>query len=50
MEYLESDGEAKRDDENFAYVAAWEYSEDGAILNKEQLDFEFVKPSVRDYT
>ena len=50
MEHLADDGEAKRDDENFAYVAAWEYSEAGEILNKEPLDFEFVKPSVRDYT
>ena len=50
MEYLAEDGEAKRDDDNFAYVAAWEYSEEGEILNKELLDFEFVKPSVRDYT
>ena len=50
LEYLASDGEAKRDDENFAYVAAWEYSQKGTILNKEQLNFEFVKPSVRDYT
>jgi len=31
-------------------VAAWEYSQEGATLNKEQLNFEFVKPSVRDYT
>ena len=50
LEYLASDGEAKRDDENFSYVAAWEYSQEGATLNKEQLNFEFVKPSVRDYT
>ena len=50
MEHLAEDGEAKRDDNNFAYVAAWEYSEEGEILNKESLDFEFVKPSVRDYT
>ncbi len=50
MEHLAEDGEAKRDDDNFAYVAAWEYSEEGEILNKELLDFEFVKPSVRDYT
>src|SRR6185295_2591509 len=36
-EYQESDGEAKRDDENFRYVAAWEWTGDAgkATLNKE---------------
>jgi succinate dehydrogenase / fumarate reductase flavoprotein subunit len=45
------DGEALRDDENFAYVAAWQYSGDDArpILNKEPLEFEYVQLSQRSY-
>ncbi|RJL33398.1 fumarate reductase/succinate dehydrogenase flavoprotein subunit [Bailinhaonella thermotolerans] len=43
------DGEAKRDDENFSYVAAWEFSEDKPVLHKEDLVFEYVKPSQRSY-
>jgi succinate dehydrogenase / fumarate reductase flavoprotein subunit len=45
------DGEAKRDDENFSYVAAWEYTGDLARpeLHKEPLVFEYVKPSQRSY-
>jgi succinate dehydrogenase / fumarate reductase, flavoprotein subunit len=45
------ENEAKRDDENFTHVAAWEYAgtDQPEILNKEQLQFEFVKPSQRSY-
>jgi succinate dehydrogenase / fumarate reductase, flavoprotein subunit len=44
------DGEAKRDDANFAYVAAWEYKgEHQWQLHKEDLNFEVVKPSQRSY-
>ncbi|MEO8576014.1 MAG: fumarate reductase/succinate dehydrogenase flavoprotein subunit [Gemmatimonadales bacterium] len=45
------DGEALRDDENFAYVAAWEYAGErqSPILNKETLVFENVKLSQRSY-
>ena len=45
------DGETKRDDENFMYVSAWEYKgEDVAPeLHKEPLNYEFVKPSTRNY-
>ena len=45
------DGEALRDDERFAYVAAWEYAgaDAAAILNKEPLIFENVKLSQRSY-
>lgn len=44
-------GEAKRDDENFAYVAAWEFTGAGnrPSLHKEPLVFETLKPSVRSY-
>ena len=45
------DGEAKRDDENFSYVSAWEYTGNPgkAELHKEPLAFEYVKPSQRSY-
>ncbi len=45
------DGEALRDDDNYAYVAAWEYAGDDSapILNKEHLVFENVKLSQRSY-
>ncbi len=44
------DGEAKRDDENYSYVAAWEYKgESDWLLNKEILNFEVVKPTQRSY-
>ncbi len=50
-EHQTPDGEALRDDENFSYVAAWEWSGPGKppILNKEPLEFESVKPSQRSY-
>ena len=45
------DNEAKRDDQNFSYVSAWEFKGVGvgAELHKEQLEFEYVKPSTRSY-
>ncbi|MEO6836907.1 MAG: fumarate reductase/succinate dehydrogenase flavoprotein subunit [Ginsengibacter sp.] len=43
------DGEAKRIDDEFSYVAAWEYSPNGEVLNKEPLTFELTKPSERSY-
>ncbi len=44
------DGEAKRDDVNFAYVSAWENKGDaGWELHKEELSFDVVKPSQRSY-
>ena len=48
---LYPDGEAKRDDENFSYSAAWGYSGDFAKpeLNKEPLTFEEVHLAVRSY-
>jgi succinate dehydrogenase / fumarate reductase flavoprotein subunit len=50
-EYVTEDGEARRDDENFAYVAAWEYTGDPseAILHKEQLDFKDIELKTRSY-
>ncbi|MFN8294696.1 MAG: fumarate reductase/succinate dehydrogenase flavoprotein subunit [Chitinophagales bacterium] len=44
------DGEALRDDENFKYVAAWEYkSESEWALNKEELIYENIKIAARSY-
>ena len=45
------DGETKRDDENFMYVSAWEYKGENVApeLHKEPLNYEFVKPSTRNY-
>ena len=45
------DGEARRDDANFSYVAAWEFQGVGRqpVLHKEPLTFEYVKPSQRSY-
>ncbi len=49
-EYQTQDGEALRDDEKYAYVSAWKSNPGGqAELEKENLDFEFVKPSTRSY-
>jgi succinate dehydrogenase / fumarate reductase flavoprotein subunit len=45
------DGEAARDDDNFSYVAAWEWAGDNAkpVLHQEALEFEYVHPSQRSY-
>ena len=45
------DGEAKRDDANFSYVAAWEFTGEDKIhqLHKEELKFEFVEVKERSY-
>ncbi|MGZ5220697.1 MAG: fumarate reductase/succinate dehydrogenase flavoprotein subunit [Chitinophagaceae bacterium] len=44
------EGEAKRDDETYAYVSAWEFKgESQWQLNKEELQFEVAKPTQRSY-
>ena len=48
-EHQFEDGEAKRDDDNFAYVAAWEWTGGDPVLNKEPLVFEEVHPTTRSY-
>jgi succinate dehydrogenase / fumarate reductase flavoprotein subunit len=50
-EYQTPDGEALRNDEEYAYVAAWEYTSEGKphILHKEELKFEEVEMKVRSY-
>ncbi len=50
-EYQTPDGEALRDDENFKYAAAWEYTgkPSDAILHKEELIFENIELKTRSY-
>jgi succinate dehydrogenase / fumarate reductase, flavoprotein subunit len=49
-EYQTAEGEALRDDANFAYVAAWEYKgESNFELHKEELSFENIKLAQRNY-
>jgi succinate dehydrogenase / fumarate reductase flavoprotein subunit len=50
-EFQTDDGEAKRNDDEFSYVAAWEYTGELSKpkLNKEPLTFEYVHPSQRSY-
>ncbi|MCB7481738.1 fumarate reductase/succinate dehydrogenase flavoprotein subunit [Christiangramia sediminis] len=50
-EYQTEEGEALRDDENFMYVAAWEYTGNpaDAILHKEDLDYENIQVKTRSY-
>jgi succinate dehydrogenase / fumarate reductase, flavoprotein subunit len=50
-EHQTPEGEAKRDDENFSHVAAWEFQGVGAKpqLHEEPLEFEYVKLTQRSY-
>lgn len=50
-EHATEEGEAKRDDEKFAYAAAWEWTGENRepTLHKESLEFEYVKLSQRSY-
>jgi succinate dehydrogenase / fumarate reductase flavoprotein subunit len=50
-EYQTEDGEALRDDDRFAYVAAWEFTGDDRTpaLHKEPLHFEYVQLAQRSY-
>ncbi len=50
-EYQTPDGEAKRDDERFCYVAAWEYQGDTKtpVMHQERLQFDNVKLATRSY-
>ena len=50
-EYQTDEGEALRDDENFMYVAAWEYAGDitNEILHKEELNYENIEVKARSY-
>jgi succinate dehydrogenase / fumarate reductase flavoprotein subunit len=50
-EFQTPENEARRDDERFAHVAAWEYRGEGQapVRHVEPLDFEYVQPSQRSY-
>ena len=50
-EHTTEDGEAKRDDKNYAYVSAWEYTgkPSEAILHKEELEFKDIELKTRSY-
>ena len=51
-EHQTEEGEAKRDDENFFYVGAWEYQKDDDTapeLSKEPLEYEIIKVQTRNY-
>ena len=50
-EFQTAEGEAQRNDDEYSYVAAWEYAGAGRdpVLHKEPLTFEYVHPSQRSY-
>ena len=50
-EHQTEEGEAKRDDANFSYVACWKYNGEGITpeLIKEDLNYQFVKVQTRNY-
>ena len=48
-EHQTLEGEALRHDDEFADVAAWEFTENGPKMHLEKLSFEFVKPTTRSY-
>ena len=43
------DGEALRHDDQFAYVAAWEFGDEKPVLHKENLEYEFIEMKARSY-
>ncbi|MCL1594914.1 MAG: fumarate reductase/succinate dehydrogenase flavoprotein subunit [Actinomycetia bacterium] len=51
LEHQTDDGEAQRDDENYAYSAAWQWNGESqsATLHKEHLEFEYVALTQRSY-
>jgi succinate dehydrogenase/fumarate reductase flavoprotein subunit len=50
-EHQTEEGEAKRDDENFSYVACWKYAGEGEEpeLLKEDLNYQYIKVQQRNY-
>jgi len=50
-EYATPEGEAKRNDKDYTYVAAWEYNGEpaDAVLHKEELNFENIEVKERSY-
>ena len=51
VEHQTEEGEARRNDEDYSYVAAWEFNGVGVdpTLHKEELTFRYVKPTQRSY-
>ena len=51
LESQTDENEALRDDDNYCYVAAWQFNGEGQpeTLNKEELNFEYVKLTQRSY-
>ncbi len=51
VESQTEEGEAKRDDKNYMYVAAWEFKGEGVEpkLHKEPLKYEFIEVKTRNY-
>ncbi len=51
MEHQTEDGEAQRDDDNYAFVSAWEWRGDDVepVRYREPLEFEYVLPTRRSY-
>lgn len=50
-EYQTEDGEALRRDEEYSYVSAWQFQgiDNEPVLNKEPLQYEYIKLAVRSY-
>ena len=48
-EYRTEEGEAKRNDEDYTYVSAWEWDDHNPVLHKEELTFENVELKTRSY-
>jgi len=51
-EYQDAEGETLRDDENFKFAGAWEYTGDNisnSVLHKEELKYEFITIAARNY-
>lgn len=50
-EHQTEENEARRDDENFKHVAAWEYTGDESVptRHKEELEYKYCKPTQRSY-
>ena len=48
-ESVTEDGEALRHDDEFAYVAAWEFGENAPVLHKEDLNYKFIELKQRSY-
>ncbi|MFG1593130.1 fumarate reductase/succinate dehydrogenase flavoprotein subunit [Halobacteriovorax sp. CON-3] len=48
-EFQSSEGEAVRNDEDYSYVSAWEYNDGDYQLHREELEFEYIQPTIRSY-